>query len=83
MGFSRHVAEQLVIQTMRGSVEFARTSHMHPAVLKLIIMLAVLLVVIRFGFRFFFSGALLTPLGALLRGLRRVDAGGVQALRLL
>lgn len=34
MGFSRRVAEQLVIQTMRGSVEFARESHLHPAVLR-------------------------------------------------
>jgi pyrroline-5-carboxylate reductase len=34
MGFSRYMAEQLVIQTMRGSVEFARTSRMHPAVLR-------------------------------------------------
>lgn len=34
MGFARRVAEQLVIQTMRGSVEFARRSHLHPAVLR-------------------------------------------------
>ena len=34
MGFSRRVAEQLVIQTMRGSVEFARLSHLHPAQLR-------------------------------------------------
>jgi pyrroline-5-carboxylate reductase len=34
MGFARRVAEQLVIQTMRGSVEFARQSHLHPAQLR-------------------------------------------------
>jgi len=34
MGFSRHVAEQLVIQTMRGSVEYAAQSGQHPAVLR-------------------------------------------------
>ncbi len=34
MGFSRRVAEQLVIETMRGSVEFARRSHLHPAQLR-------------------------------------------------
>ncbi len=34
MGFSRRVAEQLVLQTMRGSVEFARRSRLHPAVLR-------------------------------------------------
>ncbi|HST52819.1 MAG TPA: pyrroline-5-carboxylate reductase [Pyrinomonadaceae bacterium] len=34
MGFSRHVAEELVIQTMLGSVLFARESHKHPAELR-------------------------------------------------
>lgn len=34
MGFSRRVAELLVIQTMRGSVEFARISRRHPAELR-------------------------------------------------
>jgi pyrroline-5-carboxylate reductase len=34
MGFSRHVAEQLVHQTMLGSVLFARESQKHPAELR-------------------------------------------------
>lgn len=34
MGFSRHVAEKLVKQTMRGSVDFARQSALHPAELR-------------------------------------------------
>src|SRR5437868_1726663 len=34
MGFSRHVSEELVIQTMLGSVLFARESHKHPAELR-------------------------------------------------
>lgn len=34
MGFSRHVAEELVIQTMLGSVLFAKESHKHPAELR-------------------------------------------------
>jgi pyrroline-5-carboxylate reductase len=34
MGFSRHVAEKLVIQTVRGSVEYAAASGGHPAVLR-------------------------------------------------
>jgi pyrroline-5-carboxylate reductase len=34
LGFSRHVAEQLVIQTMRGSVEFAAMSGEHMAHLR-------------------------------------------------
>lgn len=34
MGFSRHLAEELVLQTMLGSVLFARESHKHPAELR-------------------------------------------------
>jgi pyrroline-5-carboxylate reductase len=34
MGFSREVARELVIQTMLGSVVFARESHKHPAELR-------------------------------------------------
>jgi len=34
MGFSRRVASQLVVQTMRGSVEFADRSHQHVAELR-------------------------------------------------
>ncbi|MGI8732647.1 MAG: pyrroline-5-carboxylate reductase [Pyrinomonadaceae bacterium] len=34
LGFSRHVAEELVQQTMLGSVMFAQESHKHPAELR-------------------------------------------------
>ncbi len=34
MGFSRHVAQDLVLQTMLGSVLFAQESHKHPAELR-------------------------------------------------
>ena len=34
MGFPRWIAERLVLQTMRGSVEFARMSRRHPAELR-------------------------------------------------
>jgi len=34
MGFSRHVAQELVLQTMLGSVRFAQESHKHPAELR-------------------------------------------------
>ncbi len=34
LGFSRRIAEQLVIQTMRGSVEYAAQSKEHPAALR-------------------------------------------------
>jgi pyrroline-5-carboxylate reductase len=34
MGFSRRVSEQLVLQTMRGTLEFARASQRHPVELR-------------------------------------------------
>jgi pyrroline-5-carboxylate reductase len=34
LGFSRHVSERLVIQTLRGSIEYARQSPRHPATLR-------------------------------------------------
>ncbi len=34
MGFSRHVAQELVVQTMLGAVLFAQESHKHPAELR-------------------------------------------------
>ncbi len=34
MGFSRRVAQQLVLQTLRGSVAFAQQSSLHPAELR-------------------------------------------------
>jgi pyrroline-5-carboxylate reductase len=34
MGFSRHIAQELVLQTMLGSVMFAQESHKHPAELR-------------------------------------------------
>ncbi|MBN1680379.1 MAG: pyrroline-5-carboxylate reductase [Anaerolineae bacterium] len=34
LGFSRHIAEKLVLQTMRGSVEYAAASGDHPAMLR-------------------------------------------------
>lgn len=34
LGFSRHISEELVLQTMRGSVEYAIQSGLHPAQLR-------------------------------------------------
>ncbi len=34
LGFSRRIAQQLVLQTMRGTVEYARQSPRHPATLR-------------------------------------------------
>ncbi len=48
---------------------------MHDSVLKLIILLGVVLVVVRFGFQLFFRGVLITPLRNLSRGVRSVNDG--------
>jgi pyrroline-5-carboxylate reductase len=34
MGFPRRIAEQLVVQTIRGSVDFYKTNEMHVAALR-------------------------------------------------
>jgi pyrroline-5-carboxylate reductase len=34
LGFSRRIAEQLVLQTVKGSVEYAITTQQHPAILR-------------------------------------------------
>jgi len=51
----------------------------HPAGLKLTIMLACILVVVLVGFQFFFLGALISPLNALLEGVRRVNDNDLEA----
>lgn len=51
---------------------------MHPSVVKLIILLGVVLVVVRFGFQLFFRGVLITPLRNLSRGVRAVNDGNLQ-----
>ncbi len=48
---------------------------MHDSVLKLMILLGVVLVVVRFGFQLFFRGVLITPLRNLSRGVRAVNEG--------
>ncbi|HNV46016.1 MAG TPA: SpoIIE family protein phosphatase [Spirochaetota bacterium] len=47
----------------------------HPFALTLIIILAALLVIVRFGFQYFFMGALVAPLRTLSRGVRLVNNG--------
>jgi pyrroline-5-carboxylate reductase len=34
LGFSRRISEKLVLQTMRGTIEYARQSPRHPATLR-------------------------------------------------
>ncbi len=48
---------------------------MHESVLKLMILLGVVLVVVRFGFQLFFRGVLITPLRNLSHGVRSVNDG--------
>ncbi len=51
---------------------------MHESVVKLMILLAVVLVVVRFGFQLFFRGVLITPLRNLSRGVRAVNEGNLE-----
>ncbi|TAL37481.1 MAG: methyl-accepting chemotaxis protein [Spirochaetes bacterium] len=52
-------------------------AYMHPSVLRMVIMLGVIMLVVRFGFLFFFSGILINPLRALSRGVREVNKGNL------
>ncbi|MCB1323043.1 MAG: SpoIIE family protein phosphatase, partial [Leptospiraceae bacterium] len=47
----------------------------HPAALKLLMVLLAILLIVLFGFRFFFGRALVNPLRALLSGVREVNNG--------
>jgi len=51
--------------------------YMHPAVLRIVIMLVVIVLVVRFGFLLFFSGILINPLRELSRGVREVNNGNL------
>lgn len=50
-------------------------AYMHPSVLMIIIMLLAAVIVVRFGFRLFFAGILVTPLRELSHGVREVNNG--------
>lgn len=49
--------------------------YMHPTVLKFSLILIVSLIIIRFGYQYFFMDTLVTPLITLSKGVRQVDAG--------
>jgi methyl-accepting chemotaxis protein len=51
---------------------------MHPAVLRMIIMLGIFVVVIRFGLQFFFAGILIAPLRKLSKAVREVISGNLE-----
>lgn len=50
-------------------------AYMHPSVVNIMIIMLVLLVVVRFGFQFFFSGILINPLRKLSQGVHEVNKG--------
>ncbi len=52
-------------------------TYMHQAVLRLVIMLIVIVVVVRFGLTVFFSGVLVNPLKVLSAGVREVNKGNL------
>lgn len=52
-------------------------AYLHPAALKMVIMLVATLMVVMVGFRFFFLGALINPLETLLHGLQEVRQGNL------
>ncbi|MCK4798096.1 MAG: GHKL domain-containing protein [Spirochaetes bacterium] len=54
--------------------------YIHPAALKLIIMLGIILIIVIIGFRFFFLGALINPLTALLKGVGDVNKGNLDVV---
>lgn len=53
----------------------AYRAYVHPVALKLTLLLIAVVVVVLAGFRFFFLGALVSPLNALLSGVEKVNAG--------
>ncbi len=52
-------------------------AYMHPSVFRIVIMLAIIIVVVRFGFLLFFRGVLINPLKELSRGVREVNNGNL------
>ena len=50
----------------------------HPAATRLLLMLCAVLAVVLFGFRFFFQGALVTPLARLLQAVEKVNHGDLK-----
>lgn len=60
-----------------GFSYFNYRSYMHQAVLRLVVMLIIIVVVVRFGFTVFFAGVLVNPLKALSAGVREVNKGNL------
>ncbi len=51
--------------------------YIHPTVVNLLIMLAVIVLFVRFGFQFLFANVLVNPLRSLSRGVRQVNEGNL------
>ncbi len=54
--------------------------YMHPVVLRMIVMLIVIVLVVRFGFILFFAGILINPLRELSHGVREVNSGNLNVV---
>ncbi len=52
-------------------------AYIHPTVINLVIMLAAIVLVVRFGFQFLFANILVNPLKSLSRGVRMVNEGNL------
>ena len=52
-------------------------AYMHPSVLRIVIMVGIIIIVVRFGFLLFFSGVLINPLRELSHGVREVNNGNL------
>ncbi len=80
---SGHIVAYMQFDAERGEmyeVGFpyrAYRAYMHPSVLRIVIMLAIIVLVVRFGFLLFFSGVLINPLRALSHGVREVNKGNL------
>ncbi len=50
-------------------------TYLHPSVLNIVILLLVMMVVVRYGYQYFFANILINPLGNLAKGVRKVNKG--------
>ncbi len=84
-GISNHLIAYQKVNTKEKTIYeagfpyAAYRSYIHPAVLKICIMLFAILLVIRFGFKLFFSGVLIKPLKSLSLGVEAVNSGNLNS----
>ena len=64
-----------LFETGFSYVDYRR--YIHPTVISLVIMLAIIVIVVRYGFQLLFANVLVNPLRALSRGVRQVNEGNL------